>query len=154
MTLGGNDLLRVKADCKLPFILGPGCELARLPFREHTYGENLENIIRTIHRAGYRGKLVLVNTYAPDYSDAVANFALGRFNDEMRDSVSDVHDDVPGLDVRIADAFSAFKTRADAHGGKTCETGLLISNGDGTCDIHPTADGHAVLAQAILDAIR
>ena len=40
-----------------------------------------------------------------------------------------------------------------AHGGKTCETGLLISKGDGTCDIHPTAEGHRVLADAVKKAL-
>ena len=58
------------------------------------------------------------------------------------------------MDLRIADGFASFKTYADQHGGKTCETGLLISNGDGTCDIHPTQQGHEVLAKTILDAVR
>lgn len=154
LSIGGNDLLRVEENCKLPSILGAGCKLARLPFYEHAYGENLERIIRTIHRAGYRGKMVLLTTYAPDYSDAIANFALGRFNDEIRESVAHVRDDVPGMDVRVADGFAAFQSRANEHDGKTCKTGLLIPNGDGTCDIHPTKEGHQVLAEAILDAIK
>lgn len=154
LSVGGNDLLRVEENCKLPSLLGAGCKLARLPFYEHAYGANLENIIRTIHRAGYRGKMVLLTTYAPDYSDAIANFALGRFNGEIRESVEHVRDDVPGMDVRVADGFGAFEARARDHGGKTCATGLLIENGDGTCDIHPTKEGHQLLAQVILDAAR
>jgi lysophospholipase L1-like esterase len=153
LSIGGNDLLRVEENCKLPSLLGAGCKLARLPFYEHAYGENLERIIRTIHGAGYRGKMVILTTYAPDYSDAIANFALGRFNGEIRESVAHVRDDVPGMDVRVADGFAAFQARANEYDGKTCKTGLLIANGDGTCDIHPTKEGHQLLAEAILDAI-
>jgi lysophospholipase L1-like esterase len=154
LSICGNDLLRVEENCKLPSLIGAGCKLARLPFYERAYGANLETIIRTVHRAGYRGKMVLLTTYAPDYSDATANFALRRFNDQIRESVDFVRRDVPGMDVRVADGFGAFAARAREHEGKTCATGLLIPNGDGTCDIHPTKAGHEILPQAILDSVR
>lgn len=154
LSIGGNDLLRVEESCKLPSLVGAGCKLLRLPFFEHGYGENLATIVRTIHTSGHRGKMVFLTTYAPDYSDALATFALRRFNDRLRETVADVQRDVPGLDLRIADGYAAFEARAASHGGKTCGTGLLIANGDGTCDIHPTKAGHELLAQVILDAIR
>ena len=154
LSLGGNDLLRVEENCKLPSIVGAGCKLVRLPFFERGYGENLETIMRAIHASGYRGKMVLLTTYAPDYSDPLATFALRRFNEEIRETAEDVRRQLDGLDVRVADGYAAFEARAAAHDGKTCATGLLIANGDGTCDIHPTRDGHDVLADAILDAIR
>lgn len=154
LSIGGNDLLRVEENCKLPSLVGAGCKLARLPFFRHGYGENLETIVRTIHASGHRGKMVFLTTYAPDYSDPLATFALRQFNDELRETIERLREKVPGLELRIADGYVAFESRAAAHGGKTCATGLLIANRDGSCDIHPTKEGHQVLAEAILDAIQ
>ena len=90
MTIGGNDLLRIQEDCKLPGPLAAGCELARLPFREHSYGENVKSIVRAIYGTGYRGKMVFITTYAPNYADAINNIAIGRFNGELKEEVGKV----------------------------------------------------------------
>lgn len=153
LTIGGNDLLLLQKHCTLPSILNDGCKLARLPFYVHDYGEHLVKLLLAIDATGYRGTMVLVTTYAPDYSDHVATLALDQMNGELREEVGKVSGQLHGLQVRIADGYGAFKAHADQHGGKTCETGLLIKNDDGkTCDIHPTAAGHQVLAEAILAA--
>ena len=153
LTIGGNDLLLLEKHCTLPGLLNAGCKLARLPFYVHDYGEHLAKLLLAIDATGYEGTLVLVTTYAPDYSDHIATIALEQMNGELTEHVASITSQLHGLKVRIADGYGAFKAHAEEHGGKTCETGLLIKNDDSkTCDIHPTAAGHQVLADAILAA--
>jgi lysophospholipase L1-like esterase len=153
LTLGGNDLLLLQKHCDLPSIVGAACEVLRLPFYVHAYGEHLASLLTAIDATGYQGTMVLVTTYAPDYSDRVATLGLEQMNGEMKEHVARLSRQLHGLKVRVADGYGAFEARAAQHGGKTCETGLLIKNDDGkTCDIHPTAAGHQVLADAILEA--
>jgi lysophospholipase L1-like esterase len=153
LSMGGNDLLLLQKACKGWGFAEAGCDVVKLPFAEHSYGAHLEQIIKTIDDTGYRGTMVIVTTHAPDYSDAIANFGLGRFNGEIRESVKHVSEHL-NMRVVVADGFEAFKAEADKFGGKTCETGLLVKNPDGkTCDIHPSAAGHKVLADAIQAAL-
>ena len=147
------ELITLEKHCTLPGLLNAGCKLARLPFYVHDYGEHLAKLLLAIDATGYEGTLVLVTTYAPDYSDHIATIALEQMNGELTEHVASISSQLHGLKVRIADGYGAFKAHAEEHGGKTCETGLLIKNDDGkTCDIHPTAAGHQVLADAILAA--
>ena len=153
MTMGGNDLLLVQKHCKLPLFLEPACELVKLPFYVHAYGDHMDAIATAIDATGYSGKFVVLTTYAPDYSDRVATLGLEQLNGELVEHVGKVQARLHHTKVVVADGYGAFKAIAAAHGGKTCETGLLIKNDDGTCDIHPTAAGHQVLAGAVLQAI-
>jgi lysophospholipase L1-like esterase len=153
LTIGGNDLLLLQNHCDLPSPLHEACELVKLPFYVHDYGEHLTSLLTAIDATGYKGTLVVLTTYAPDYSDRIATLGLDQTNGELKDHVGKASQQLHGLKVRIADGYGAFKAHADRHGGNTCETGLLIKNPDGkTCDIHPTAAGHQVLADAILAA--
>jgi lysophospholipase L1-like esterase len=54
--------------------------------------------------------------------------------------------------AKIADAFTAFQTAAGSQ--SPCAAGLLIPvpNNPGTCDVHPTAAGQAVLADSVRNA--
>lgn len=157
MTIGGNDLLLVKKHCALPNVIGlldGPCKLLRLPFAEHSYGEHLDQILTAIDQTGYKGKVVLIKTYALDYSDKIATLAIGRFNGELDEHVDAIRPKLQGVDVRVADAYAAFQEKAAAHGGDTCKTGLLIHDDDGTCDIHPSPAGHDMLADLVLEAAR
>jgi lysophospholipase L1-like esterase len=153
MTMGGNDLLLVKKHCNLPGPLDGPCELVRIPFAVHAFGDHISKVLSAIDASGYRGKVALVTTYAPDYSDPIAKFGIGQFNSELREHAAQAKGKLH-IDVRVADGYAAFEARAKEHGGKTCQTGLVIPNGDGTCDIHPTPAGHQLLAQTVLDAIK
>jgi lysophospholipase L1-like esterase len=145
LTIGGNDLLLLQKNCELGPLSAP-CQLVRLPFYVRGYGENLAKIFGAIRESGYAGPIVALTTYAPDYSDGVATLGLRQMNDELVKRAAETG-------VRVADGYAVFEARAKAHGGKTCATGLLIPNPDGaTCDIHPSAAGHAVLADAIREA--
>jgi hypothetical protein len=53
----------------------------------------------------------------------------------------------------VADGFGAFGAASAPFGGSPCAAGLLIKLPDGTCNIHPSAEGHQVLAAAIAKAI-
>jgi hypothetical protein len=97
--------------------------------------------------------MVIVTTHAPDYSDMIANFGLGQFNGEIVSAMNDIKSHVQ-MTVKVADAFAAFKVEAEKHGGKTCDTGLLIKNPDGTCDIHPSQAGHELIANTIEAALK
>jgi hypothetical protein len=53
-------------------------------------------------------------------------------------------------DAVLADGAAAFA----AVGADPCAKGLLIGMPDGTCDVHPSAAGDVVLADAIEAALR
>jgi lysophospholipase L1-like esterase len=154
MSIGGNDLLRVVENCKLPGPLGPACMALRFPFYERAFGENLERLMIAIDATGYHGKMVILTTYAPDYSDLAFRFALERFAGKLRASIEAVRGKLGGLDVRVADGYAVFAEAARAHGDKTCLTGYLIPNPDGTCDGHPSRAGHRALADEVLRVAR
>jgi lysophospholipase L1-like esterase len=153
LSMGGNDLLLLQKDCKAWGFAASGCDLVKLPFAKGDYGGHLKTIVQTINDTGYRGTMVIVTTHAPDYSDMIANFGLGQFNGEIVSAMNDLKGHIQ-MTVKVADAFAAFKVEADKHGGKTCDTGLLIKNPDGTCDIHPSQAGHELIANAIEAALK
>ena len=53
----------------------------------------------------------------------------------------------------MADGFTAFGGPSLAHGGTPCAAGLLIKLPDGTCNIHPSPEGHELLAHAIANVL-
>ena len=89
----------------------------KLPFAVHAYHDHLDTILQAINATGWRGTMVLVTTHAPDYSDAIANFGLTHFNDEIGKAISDTQKSI-GMKVVIADAFAAFKEKAAAFGAR------------------------------------
>ncbi|HEY8077173.1 MAG TPA: SGNH/GDSL hydrolase family protein [Labilithrix sp.] len=153
MTMGGNDLLVMEHHCTLPSLLNDVCKLAKLPFTVHAFGDHISQIAKDIDATGYKGTFVVISTYAPDYSDVVAKLALTQMNGELKEHVEGLAGELQNTKVVVADGYGAFEAVASQHGGKTCETGLLIKKADGTCDIHPTQAGHRVLADAVKKAL-
>jgi lysophospholipase L1-like esterase len=154
LSIGGNDLLLVQKRCQgVPGPFAMACELPVLLAFENGYREHLANIFSSVADTGYVGPIAVVTTYVPDYSDQLSNLGVSRFNDALKQSADDANAKHPGLAVVVADAYAAFKTYADQYGGKTCETGLLIKKPDGTCDIHPSPQGHDVIASTILQVL-
>lgn len=148
MSMGGNDGLLLQHDCASWGFAASGCDLVKLPFAVHNYHEHIDAILQAVNDTGWRGTFVLVTTHAPDYSDKIANFGLTHFNEELTKAVNDTAKTV-AMKVVIADAFTAFKEKADAVGGKTCDTGLLVKLPTGGCDIHPSPAGHQLIADQI-----
>jgi lysophospholipase L1-like esterase len=156
--IGGNDLLLFAKACppgdngcltgKIPDLIG-----SVLPHAQ----ANVDRVFSTLRGVGgYQGPIVVVTTYALDYSDPIATFALDDLNKAIRDTAG--HYD----NVRIADGYEAFRTAAA--GGSACAAGLLYPMGDGTCDIHPSIpatttrsdgqSGAALLADTVRAALQ
>jgi lysophospholipase L1-like esterase len=108
------------------------------------YAANLTTIYNRIRiEAAYTGPIVAVNGYAIDYQNPVQVAGIAALNSVLA-SV---------FQGNVADAFTAFGSAAAAKGGDLCATGLLVKFPNGTCDTHPSAAGHALIADLILDQL-
>jgi lysophospholipase L1-like esterase len=101
-------------------------------------------LIRDVAR--YHGPLVALAYYSLDYADPTQVAGTEALNS----AIASVTEKFGG---KVADGFAAFEGPSAAFGGSPCAAGLLIKLPDGTCNIHPSAAGHQLLAQAIEDVI-
>jgi hypothetical protein len=100
------------------------------------------------HRAAhFHGRLIVVDYYSLDYSDAAGTGLTTLLNQAITSHAK-------AVGAIVADAFTAFAHAAAAAGGKTCEAGLLNTTPDNqaTCDVHPSQSGAQLLAQAVVYA--
>jgi lysophospholipase L1-like esterase len=147
MTIGANDFFLLQKACVakggdvlLCIESGLGAVLGAL-------GANLTKIYRMIRGTGYQGRIVALTYYVTNFKDPVAVFVISSLNAV----VSAV---TVGVGGRVADGFHAFGAIALAlAGGDSCAAGLLIKKPNWTCDIHPSAFGAEVLAQAVQAAL-
>lgn len=113
--------------------------------------KNVTKIFKTIRKKdGYTGQLILVNYYSTDYNDPEANIESQQLDMTLANAGKP-------YDVRVADSYSQFEKAAEQAGGDTCAAQLLtMLTGDeaGTCGVHPSLAGHALLAQAVEQAIK
>jgi lysophospholipase L1-like esterase len=109
--------------------------------------ENLETIYLEIRDvADYTGPLVALTYYSLDYAIPAVN-AQSRL---INSAVIAATKKYGGI---IANGYAAFE-KASAHfGGNPCAAGLLVKLPGGTCNIHPSPEGHLLLAAAIAHAI-
>jgi lysophospholipase L1-like esterase len=96
--------------------------------------------------AGYTGTIVTLSYYPLNYADP-GQVALAQF---LNGALAGVTNAYGGI---VADGFGAFAGPSAAFSGSPCAAGLLIRLPDGTCNIHPSAAGHRLLAAAIAQAI-
>jgi lysophospholipase L1-like esterase len=110
---------------------------------------NLRKILSRIRNtAHYRGQLAIVTYYSLDYSSATINAITAGLNGTLRKAARRFH-------VVVADGFGTLRAAAAHSGGSTCNAGLLTQLGrPGTCGVHPSYAGSALLAQALTKAIR
>src|ERR1700757_4261037 len=99
-------------------------------------------LIRDVAR--YHGPLVALTYYSLSYSDP----PQGAGPEALNSAIASVTEKFGG---KVADGFAAFEGPSLAAGGSPCAAGLLIKLPDGTCNIHPSPEGHQLLAQAIED---
>jgi hypothetical protein len=158
--IGGGDLLLIQQACQAAFNPSDpgyaqevaGCELQRAPAQLAQTAQNIGTIVGTIRGIGYTGQLVLVTYYGLQYSNPsdvtlISTAAL----DQAMVAVAQAF---PQWKVSIAKGFSAFATVATLlGGGDSCKAGLLYRLPDGTCNIHPSRLGHALLAAAVANAV-
>jgi len=136
--LGANDLLLVQERCNFD----PVCTAAGIPQAVANAARNL-GIILTRLRQVYRGPLVLVNYYSPDYRDPLQTGGVMA----LRTALAGV---AASFDATVADAFMGFAVASLMTGGDTCAAGLLIRMPNGTCDVHPSPRGRDLLAALVL----
>jgi len=158
--IGGGDLLLVQQTCEAAFNRNDpnyaqevaGCELQQVPTVLAQTAQNIGTIVGTIRGVGYTGQLVLVTYYGLEYSNPddltlIATTGLDR-------AMVQVAKAFPHWNVSIARGFSSFGAIATfVGGGDSCKAGLLYKLPDGTCDIHPSRFGQAVLATAVASAV-
>jgi lysophospholipase L1-like esterase len=101
-------------------------------------------LIRDVGR--YHGPLVALTYYSLNYADPTQVAGTEALNA----AIASVTEKFGG---KVADGFAAFEGPSLAVGGSPCAAGLLIKLPDGTCNIHPSPEGHQLLAQAIEDVI-
>lgn len=109
-------------------------------------GTNLATMILQLRGTGYGGPIVVLSYYALNYADP-AQVAGAQFLDSVITTATNA------AGGAVADGFSAFAVASAGSGSDPCAAGLLIKLPDGTCNIHPSALGHHVLAAAIATAI-
>jgi len=144
--LGANDVANLRDACAGQ----PSCILAGLPGVLATLSANLDIIyghLRTVD--GYNHKLVGLKIYSTDYSDPAFTGVVAALNNVVAERTL-------AWGGIVADGFGAWASAAAPYGGDTCAAGLRIvtSTSPLTCDDHPSALGHQLLAQAIVQALR
>jgi len=138
--IGANDLGVLLETCGSD----PTCFGNGLPGVLTAYGANLGTIFGRIRfEARYAGPIVAVNTYARNYNGGAEVGPIVLLNGVLA-TVANT------FGVQIADAFTAFGAVSSQTGGNACAAGLLILVSPGVCDIHPSAAGQALIAQAVL----
>ena len=132
--LGANDVFLLDHLCGRDLT----CILTNFVATMGDYDRNLEFIFARL-RSVYRGPLVALTIYNPYAADETAQYAIEKIDAALADKIA-AHGGV------VADGLAAFATAAN---GDPCKAGLLIAMPDGTCDVHPTAAGARVLADAV-----
>jgi lysophospholipase L1-like esterase len=101
------------------------------------------------NRARYRGQLAVVNYYSLSYANPVSNSLSTTLNQALDRAARPFR-------VEVADGFGIWRTASSRFGSQPCLAGLLTQLGGqvGNCGIHPSYAGQALLAQALLKAIR
>jgi lysophospholipase L1-like esterase len=148
INLDANDFFRLSSARPGPAPWPPtGCFTPDLAVYFATCApQNLETIFGALRATGYTGLIVALTYYSLTYPDTSGADFL---NGPMIAAASK-------FGVLVASGVEAWRATAMASGGSSCAAGLLIplppSLGGG-CDVHPTAKGRALLAQAIVSTI-
>ncbi len=151
ISIGANDVFALVNACgggSTPAEIA--CIQSGLPGVLATLSANLDTIYGHIrNQDGYRHKLVALTYYSLDYSDPIATFLPAEVNQVVVARTR-------AWGGVVADGFGTFYAASAAYGGDTCAAGLriVVSSSPLACDIHPSAAGRALLAQAILNALR
>jgi hypothetical protein len=159
--IGANDMLLVQNACLAAYDPSTDanyvadvttCEESKMPAVIGAAAGNIGYIATAIRQSGYTGQLVLVTYYSTQYTNPNDPTLLSVAGlDEAMVKVAQAY---PQLGLSIARGFSTFAQLATAlGGGDSCKAGLLYKLADGTCNIHPSAAGQAVLAAAVAAAV-
>jgi len=144
LNISGNDIFLVQARCATDPQGPAACFAAAAPALITSVATNVATILGTLRGAGYAGPITYMNLYATDYSVPSTLQFLAALNGATSAQAR-------SFGAKIADAFGAFKAAAGSQ--SPCAAGLLIPKPDGSgCDVHPSATGDEVLADAVRNA--
>ena len=137
LQVGGPQTNRFFQDCQL----SPTCILNGLPAHTASLVADLTTILSRLRDTGYSGQIIYVEYPATNY-----NGFLAQIVPQIYQAAVPV---LAAYDAQKAPIFDAFRAAATPFGGNSCAAGLLITNTNGTCNIHPTAAGHQLIASII-----
>jgi lysophospholipase L1-like esterase len=107
-----------------------------------TVQTNLEHILAALRdQGGYRGQVAVVTYYSIQYTGTAVT------GTEFLDGAIEAAAKAQG--ATVADGFGAFQADATKAGGDSQTAGLVIAG-----DVHPTAKGQELLAEAVERAVR
>ncbi len=110
---------------------------------------NVHSILSTLRtKAHYAGQIVIVDYYSLNYASPAVSALSVALNRAQNSAAKPFH-------VRYADTYATFAAAAAHSGNNTCTAGLLTQLGaPGTCGVHPSFAGQALLASTVENAIR
>jgi lysophospholipase L1-like esterase len=141
LQLGGIDFQNFVRQCGNNI----ACITSGFPTFKAGVAANLDTILSRIRDAGYAGQLVVVEYPATKYSSPTALLQAQIYQTML--PVTLLHD------AGMAPVFQRFRIEAQPFGGDSCAAGLLITNADGTCNVHPTQAGHQLIASIIAEML-
>jgi lysophospholipase L1-like esterase len=143
LMIGANDLFLCQAKTK------DGCTSSAEQQAVFTkVAGNVRRILSAVrNQAHYRGQLAIVNYYSLNYAVALLSNASRGLNRAVDEGAKP-------FGVVIADGYGEFQTASRRSAQNPCTAGLLTQLSIGGCGVHPTYAGQALLAQALLKAIR
>ena len=109
---------------------------------------DIRAILSTIRRkAGYRGQLVILTQYSPDYTSAFLTNGVSALNSTVETAARPFR-------VLIANGYGQFYQGSLHSGANPCPAGLLTQLGKpGRCGVHPSYAGQSLLALSVERAI-
>jgi lysophospholipase L1-like esterase len=110
---------------------------------------NVGRILSAIrHRARYCGQLVVVNYYTIDYTTSSLAAPIAALNRTVDRAARPFW-------AKVANGFGEFRTASRRFANQPCLAGLLTRDQlTGTCGVHPSYAGQALLAKAVATATR
>jgi lysophospholipase L1-like esterase len=115
-----------------------------------TAARNVKTILSAIRTQGrYTGQIAIVTYYSTDFTSALITGVIKKLNRAVV-TVSKPYK------IEIADGFDQFRLASIKYANKPCLAGLItqLNSTAGDCGVHPTYAGSALLAEAVLSAIR
>ncbi len=117
------------------------CILAGLPAHTAWLVTDMTTILSRIRATGYSGQIIFV-----DYPSTNYNSFTSQILAQLYQALLPV---LQAYSVQKAPVYDVFRAAAAPFGGNSCAAGLLITTATGTCNDHPTAAGHQLIASII-----
>jgi len=138
LQLGGPQTNRFFQDCQL----NPTCILDGLPAHTASLIADLSTILSRLRATGYPRQIIYVEYPSTNYNGFLALVVLPQIYQAVAPALA-------AYGAQKAPIFDAFKAAAAPFGGNSCTAGLLITNANGSCNVHATAAGHQLIASII-----